>query len=282
MVKIVTAAQMKEIDRECARLGTPTSLLMENAGRAVAEETRVYLGNIKKQHILCLIGAGNNGGDGLVAARYLHEWGAKVSVYLCSPRPADDANLELARESGINCSEANVDKSLKKLDALLAAATCVIDALLGTGKMRPLEGVFQKTLEKVNATKKVRNLAVIAIDLPSGMDADTGACDPACPTADVTVTLAFPKPGLFAFPGAEKAGRVKIADIGIAPSLADAVTTELMTGDWAGTVLPRRPRNANKGTFGKALIIAGSINYVGAAYLASAGALRGWARGWSL
>ena len=93
MMKIVTAAQMREIDRECARLGTPTSLLMENAGRAVAEETRDYLGNIKKQHILCLIGAGNNGGDGLVAARYLHEWGAKVSVYLCSARPADDANL---------------------------------------------------------------------------------------------------------------------------------------------------------------------------------------------
>ncbi len=79
-MKILTAEQMKQIDQECARLGTPTSVLMENAGKAVAEETRRYLGTMENQHILCLIGPGNNGGDGLVAARYLHEWGARVSL----------------------------------------------------------------------------------------------------------------------------------------------------------------------------------------------------------
>jgi len=274
MMKIVTAEQMRQIDRECVRLGTPVGLLMENAGRAVAEETREYLGNLKKQHVLCLIGAGNNGGDGLVAARYLHERGAKVSVYLCSSRPADDANLQLVREGGISCIEAAADKNLKKLDALLASATCVIDALLGTGKMRPLEGVFQKTLEKVNASKKANHFIIIAVDLPSGMDADTGAIDPACPAADVTVTLAFPKPGLFSFPGAARAGKIKIVDIGIAASLADSITTELLTAEWAGDILPERPLNANKGTFGRVLVNAGSINYIGAAYLACSGALR--------
>ena len=274
MMKIVTAEQMRQIDRECVRLGTPVGLLMENAGRAVAEETREYLGNLKKQHVLCLIGAGNNGGDGLVAARYLHERGAKVSVYLCSSRPADDANLQLVREGGISCIEAAADKNLKKLDGLLASATCVIDALLGTGKIRPLEGVFQKTLEKVNASKKANHFSIIAVDLPSGMDADTGAIDPACPAADVTVTLAFPKPGLFSFPGAARAGKVKIVDIGIAASLADSITTELLTAEWAGDTLPERPLNANKGTFGRVLVNAGSINYIGAAYLACSGALR--------
>jgi hydroxyethylthiazole kinase-like uncharacterized protein yjeF len=274
MVKIVTAEQMRQIDRECVRLGTPVSLLMENAGRAVAEETRSYLGNIKKQHVLCLIGAGNNGGDGLVAARYLHEWGAATSVYLCSNRPTNDANLQLAREGGITCIDAAADKNLKKLDTLLAAATCVIDGLLGTGRMRPLEGIFQKTLEKVNAAQKTHHFSIIAVDLPSGMDADTGAIDPACPAADVTVTLAFPKPGLFSFPGAARAGKVKIVDIGITASLADAITTELLTGDWAGNTLPARPINANKGTFGRAMVIAGSSNYTGAAYLACGGALR--------
>lgn len=274
MMKIVTAEQMRQIDRECIRLGTPVGLLMENAGRAVAEETREYLGNLKKQHVLCLIGAGNNGGDGLVAARYLHERGAKVSVYLCSSRPADDANLQLVREGGISCIEAAADKNLKKLDGLLASATCVIDALLGTGKIRPLEGVFQKTLEKVNASKKANHFSIIAVDLPSGMDADTGAIDPACPAADVTVTLAFPKPGLFSFPGAARAGKVKIVDIGIAASLADSITTELLTAEWAGDTLPERPLNANKGTFGRVLVNAGSINYIGAAYLACSGALR--------
>jgi NAD(P)H-hydrate epimerase len=202
MMKIVTAAQMREIDKECARLGTSTSLLMENAGRVVAEVTRDYLGDIEKQQILCLIGAGNNGGDGLVAARYLREYGANVTVYLCSPRPAEDTNLQLVKDSDISCIEASSDKNLKKLDEILATTACIIDGLLGTGRMRPLEGVFQKTLEKVNAAKAARHLALIAIDLPSGMDADTGAIDPACPTADVTVTLAFPKPGLFNFPGA--------------------------------------------------------------------------------
>jgi hydroxyethylthiazole kinase-like uncharacterized protein yjeF len=89
-MKIITAAQMREIDQECIQRGTPVSELMENAGKAVAEETRKFLDNIDQQHILCLIGAGNNGGDGLVAARYLHQWGAKVVAYLCSERPADD------------------------------------------------------------------------------------------------------------------------------------------------------------------------------------------------
>src|SRR4030042_1290868 len=99
-MKIVTAEQMRQIDRECARKGTPVSALMENAGKAVAEETRDYLGDIIKQHVLCLTGAGNNGGDGLVAARYLNDWRTKVSVYLAGPRPSGDSNLKLARDNG--------------------------------------------------------------------------------------------------------------------------------------------------------------------------------------
>ena len=152
-MKIVTAEQMRKIDSECAKLGKPVKVLMENAGKAVAEATRDYLGDIKKQHILCLIGAGNNGGDGLVAARYLTGWGAKVSIYLCGDRPAADANLKLIKAKKIPCIEAKTDKGFKKFDALLASAACVIDGLLGTGKMRPLEGVFKQVLEKVNTAR---------------------------------------------------------------------------------------------------------------------------------
>jgi NAD(P)H-hydrate epimerase len=273
-MKIVTAEQMRKIDRECNLLGKPVGALMENAGKAVAEEMREYLGALKKQHILCLVGGGNNGGDGLVAARYLHGWGATVSVYLCSERPANDANLKLIKDNDTACIEAKANKNLKKLDSLLASATCVIDALLGTGKMRPLEGVFQKALEKVSTAKQERKLSIIAIDLPSGMDADTGAVDPACPYADLTVTLAFPKPGLYKFPGAERVGNVRIVDIGIPEALADDVNIELLTGEWAANALPRRPLNSNKGTFGRVLINAGSINYIGAACLACGGAMR--------
>jgi NAD(P)H-hydrate epimerase len=247
---------------------------MENAGRAVAEEARDSLGDIEKQDILCLIGAGNNGGDGLVAARYLKDWKAKVSIYLCSPRPDDDTNLKLAQEHRITYIEGEQDKNLKKLDEMLATTTCVIDGLLGTGKMRPLGGLFKQVLEKVNAAQTNRSFKIIAIDLPSGMDADTGAIDAACPHADITVTLAFPKLGLFSFPGAERVGKLRIVDIGIPEALAEAATTELITDRWAKSVLPARPLNANKGSFGRVMVTAGSINYIGAAYLACSGAMR--------
>jgi hydroxyethylthiazole kinase-like uncharacterized protein yjeF len=273
-MKIVTAEQMRKIDQECSRLGKPVKVLMENAGKAVAEATRDYLGTLKQRQILCLIGGGNNGGDGLVAARYLYGWGAKVTVYLCADRPAGDTNLKKIKAKKITCIEAKADKNFKKLDSLLTSASCVIDALLGTGKMRPLVGVFKQALEKVNAAKKERSLKIIAIDLPSGMDADTGAIDPACPYADLTVTLAFPKMGLYKFPGAERAGKVEIADIGIPEKLADNIDIEVLTKDWAAKILPQRPLNSNKGTFGRVLISAGSINYIGAAYLACSGAMR--------
>ena len=112
-MKIVTAEQMRQIDQECIRQGTPVSVLMENAGKAVAEEVKASQGATDDQHIVCLVGGGNNGGDGLVAARYLHDWGAKVSVYLGAPRPSDDENLKLAQERGISYIEAAQDKNLK-------------------------------------------------------------------------------------------------------------------------------------------------------------------------
>jgi hydroxyethylthiazole kinase-like uncharacterized protein yjeF len=273
-VKIVTAEQMRQIDRECLRRGITTGTLMENAGMAVAEEVKACLDGLKDRHIVCLAGGGNNGGDGLVAARYLYDWGAKVDVYLAANRPSDDANLKLVQEHGISCIAAGEDKDLKKLDGLLMNVDAIIDGLLGTGKMRPLEGVFEQTLEKATRAQQERGAKIIAIDLPSGMDADSGEIDPACPHADITVTLAFPKLGLFNFPGAERAGKLKIADIGIPESLAEAITTELMTESWARTVLPRRPLNANKGTFGRVLVTAGSLNYIGAAGLACQGAQR--------
>jgi len=130
-------------------------------------------------------------------------------------------------------------------------------------------------LNKVAAAKEKRpELFIVAVDAPSGLDSDTGAVDPSCPYADATITLGYPKPGLFNFPGAERAGKVIIADIGIPPGLAQNITTELITEEWVKSVLPERPPDANKGSFGKVLVVAGSINYIGAAYLACMGAAR--------
>ena len=272
-MKIVTSDQMRHIEQECAKIGLPTHVLMENAGKAVAEEVRRILGNIN-QSILILIGPGNNGGDGLVAARHLHDWGARVSLYLCAQRDKD-ANLEQVQQRGITCIAAAEDESLAQFEEQLSSATCVIDALFGTGKLRPLQGIPQQVLNRVGeARQKNQSLRVIAVDLPSGLNADSGDADPACPYADNTITLGFPKLGLFHFPGAERVGQLSIADIGIPAHLADEINTELITDQWARAALPQRPLNANKGTFGRVLVAAGSINYIGAAYLACSGAMR--------
>ncbi len=275
VVKVVTADQMRQIDQECGNIGLPTSVLMENAGKAVAEEVRQILGTIDKQRIIILIGPGNNGGDGLVTARYLHDWGAEVSLYLFGQRPADDPNLRLVQERGITCVEAAQDENPARLDGWLSSATAVIDALFGTGRSRPLGDAFVPALDRVTKAKERQpGLRIIALDLPSGLDADSGAVDPACLHADNTITLGFPKLGLFNHPGAERAGKITVADIGIPPYLAEQTTVELITDDWARSVLPRRPLQANKGSFGRVLVVAGSINYIGAAYLACSGALR--------
>ncbi len=275
-MKIVTIEQMRRLEQECARFGVSTSQLMENAGKAVAEEVeRILSGIPPQQHIVILIGPGNNGGDGLVAARYLHEWGAKVSIFLASQRPPDDSNLKLVLQRGITIIDDAQAGSLDVLSEELSSAYAVIDALFGTGKSRVLSGVFSDALNRVmEAKKKNPRLYIIALDLPSGLNADTGAVDSSTPHADHTITLGFPKPGLFKFPGAEYAGKRSIVDIGIPAQLAEEVTLELITDKWAKAVLPQRPLNANKGSFGKVMAAAGSINYIGAAYLACNGAMR--------
>jgi hydroxyethylthiazole kinase-like uncharacterized protein yjeF len=275
IMKIVNSEQMRRIEQECVKLGLPTEKLMEKAGKAVAEEGRHILGKIDQQHILFLIGPGNNGGDGLVAARYLHDWGAQVNLFLSSQRSGNDPNLELVERRGINSIEASQDEKLVKFDELLESATCVIDSLFGTGKVRPLQGITRQVLNRVTeARRRAESPRIIAVDLPSGLNADSGSVDAACLYADNTITLGFPKLGLFSFPGAERVGKITIADIGIPGHIADPILTELISDEWARTVLPERPLNANKGSFGRVLVAAGSINYIGATYLSCNGALR--------
>ena len=222
-MKIVTAEEMRRIEQGCAGIGLPTDVLMENAGKAVAEEIRNILKDVVKPRIIFLIGPGNNGGDGLVAARHLHDGGADVNLFLFSQRQSD-ANLKKVQQRKITCIDASQDEKLVKFDSMLLTADCIIDSLFGTGKLRPLEGIIQQVLEKVeNARRKDEDLHIIAVDLPSGLDADTGAVDPATPYADNTITLGFPKPGLFRFPGAESVEKLAIADIGIPDYLARSV-----------------------------------------------------------
>jgi NAD(P)H-hydrate epimerase len=266
---------MRQVEQDCANIGLPPDKLMENAGKAFAEEARGILGNIKKQNILMLIGPGNNGGDGLVAARYFHDWGAKVSLFLFGDRAPEDQNFTLIQERGIDCVSVTEDENLDKLESRLASSNAVIDALFGIGTIRPFHDALQSALERVSDAKRNRPLLrIITLDLPSGMNADTGAVDPACLYADNTITLGLPKTGLLKSPGVERVGRITVADIGIPAYLVEQVSDEMVDEEMARSLLPQRPLQANKGSFGRTLIIAGSINYTGAASLASSGALR--------
>lgn len=274
-MKVVTADQMREIEARAAKTGLTSPILMENAGLAIAKEIKKFLGDVAGGRLLFLIGPGNNGGDGLVAARHLHDWGARVCAYLCSQRHSEDSNLKLINDRKVNIISGAHDAGLVQLDEELASANAVVDALFGTGKMRPLEGIHKEALCKVIEARKNRHdLSVIALDLPSGLNPDTGAVDPACPAADLTITLANPKLGLYAFPGAEKTGKLVISDIGIPENLAGDIQVSLITDEWVMERLPARPLSANKGTFGKVMVVAGSLNYVGAAYLACEAAAR--------
>lgn len=271
-MKVVTTDQMRDIERRAADIGLPSEVLMENAGRAVAREIAKQVGRVEGSNILVLIGPGNNGGDGLVAARYLNEWGANVTLYLCAERTDSDPNYKLAQERGIPATRMIQDENLNLLDGLLASADIVVDALLGTGKLRPIEGVLKQVVGKVR--ERCSHFNLVAVDIPSGLNADTGTIDPTCLTADTTVTLGCPKLGLFTFPGANNTGRVITADIGIPPTLTQDIPTEVITPEWASSALPKRPLDANKGTFGRVLVVGGSINYIGAPYLACSGAIR--------
>ncbi|MEW6141551.1 MAG: NAD(P)H-hydrate dehydratase [Chloroflexota bacterium] len=273
-MKIVTSEEMRQIEQACEAHGLPTSVLMDNAGLAVARHIDQMTGGVSGRSVLVLIGPGNNGGDGLVAARHLHDRGAGVTLYLLKARPANDKNFILTGERRIAAIEAESDKGLGKLDSLLLTSDIILDAVFGTGKSRGISGVFKQVLERLGQKAHQGKQLVVALDLPSGLDADAGTVDPATPTADVTITLGFPKHGLFRSPGAETVGRLVLADIGIPPDLAKDIPFDLITDDWLKAVLPKRPLSANKGTFGKVLVIAGSVNYIGAAYLASMGAAR--------
>jgi hydroxyethylthiazole kinase-like uncharacterized protein yjeF len=277
-LKILTSSQMRQVEQECGRVGLSASVLMENAGKAVAEEVRRILGDVSRRQILVVVGPGNNGGDGLVAARHLHDWGARVGIYLLSERPSGDTNLEQVQERGVTIVDAAGGEGWERFDDLLSSADAVVDAIFGTGKVRTIRAIILQALDKVaKARRKRPELYIIALDLPSGLDADTGEVDPACLYADDTITLGFPKPGLFISPGLERVGKLTVVDIGIPGYLAEQVTKatkELLNQEWAKSVIPKRPLEANKGSFGRVLVVAGSINYIGAAYLACSGAIR--------
>jgi NAD(P)H-hydrate epimerase len=273
-VKLVTADEMRSLEEMAAKQGRTPDVLMEEAGLAVAQEVWVNLGAVAERKVVVLVGPGNNGGDGLVAARHMHEFGAEVVVLLLAERGEDDANLRELVERDI-AVHAIDESNMSEADAALGGADAIVDAIIGTGRARPIEGVIADALERAREAKAgPLRPKVFAVDLPTGVDADSGAADPLALSADITVALGCSKVGLHTLPGAEYAGNVEVVDIGLPAEAVDELPVELLNARRVREHLPARPASANKGTFGRVLVVAGSKLYAGAARLAALGALR--------
>ena len=275
-MKIVTAAQMTAIEQASEKAGVSTGVLMENAGLAVAEAARATVG-AAGVGIVVLVGPGNNGADGLVAARHLRRWGAEVTCYVVAGRPDADPKMDSALEYQVSVVEAPGASNSRELERLLGRSALVIDAVLGTGRTRPLAGQVKETMLSLSrARSSATPPKLLALDLPTGLNADTGEVDPCGVPCDATLALGYPKVGLLNFPGTGHAGELRVLDIGVPPGLPEetSISLELLDRRWVAERLPRRPLDSHKGTFGHVLVVAGSRNYVGAAYLASQASVR--------
>jgi len=267
-MKLVTAARMREIDRiHIMDRGIPAEVLMEAAGRAIARHFAGMMPEPGRAVVLC--GKGNNGGDGLVAARFLHSIGWKVEVLSTSGNftdAAQNARAQLPTGTPIRRVEDIAD-----LVGWLRDFDGAIDALLGTGAKGALREDFAELVEALNMSR----IFVLAADIPTGLNADTGEA-PLAVIAHVTVTIGRPKIGMVRGRGPEVTGRVIVEPIQFEPAILDGgdVRTETLLPDEATRLLPHRPLDGNKGTFGLCLVVAGSDAMPGAAVLATLGALR--------
>ncbi|MFZ5825173.1 MAG: NAD(P)H-hydrate dehydratase [Bacillota bacterium] len=270
-MKVVTGEQMRSIEnRVFDRYGLSSTVVMELAGRQVAVAARRMMEERPSGPIVVVCGRGNNGGDGLVAARWLKHWGYTVSAVVWASfddLPGDAAGaLYSARMAGVPIlMPAQANEALQN-------ATLVIDAVLGTGVVGSARGQAAEAIKLINAA----NRTVLAVDMPSGIATDTGRVEGPAVRADVTVTFGLPKLGLFQFPGADLAGRVIVVDIGLVEPAVEAenITVELTRSSMVRSWLPGYSRDAHKGTRGRVLVAAGSRGMTGAAVLAGEAALR--------
>ncbi len=276
-MKILTAAEMREVDRLTSKKARVPSLkLMENAGKSVAEFIQARLPDGKRRHVIVVCGKGNNGGDGFVCARYLQARGARVSVHLIGNLPdvKGDAAVNLRRwkRAGKLAVEAASEKSAP---LGFQAGDIVVDALVGTGVRGPLEGHLAEIVRAVN--QHPPGCVVVAVDIPSGLNADTGDAPGPVVVADHTITFTAPKPGLLLRAGPEHVGDLVVREIGSPrPLVEETGRGHLRWSEPSEFTQFARPRKASghKGDYGHTLVVAGSVGKSGAAVLAGTAALR--------
>jgi NAD(P)H-hydrate epimerase len=277
-MKLLTVSQMKAIEAQADSNGLSYAQMMENAGRGLADIILELGSALQWEEVIGLVGPGNNGGDTLVALARLAREGWRARAYCVKRKTKNDPLAQRLLEAGGEILSAEEDDEFDSLNAFLESADVLLDGLLGTGIKLPLKPDMAGVLFSTNGM--LASLAeppfIVAVDCPSGVDCDTGDAADECLEADLTVTMAAVKQGLLRFPAFDFVGELEVVDIGLPDDLPALTQITRLVPDLelVASLLPDRPAGAHKGTFGAALIAAGSVNYTGAAYLSAKAAYR--------
>ena len=289
--RLPTAQEMQALDR-CAidQFGIPGVVLMENAGSGTVRLMTDQFGPCDHTFACIVVGPGNNGGDGLVIGRHLHQLGCMVVFFLLVPPDSfsGDAaiNMEVVRRMGLPIHVIDQDELVpavsqhcRELERQGFSCYAIVDAIFGTGLAREVTGRFRKVIELINSRDFGHTAPVVAADCPSGMNADTGKAMGVSIRADLTATYGFAKPGHFLHDGPDLTGHLEVIEISIPHAATERhqISTELIDGAWLKQLHPilRRQRSSHKGNHGHLLIAAGSAGKTGAAILSARGGLRG-------
>jgi len=280
-MKLVSVAEMVAIEKQANASGLTYELMMENAGRGLADQIQLEFGAEWQRGALGLVGSGNNGGDTLVALAILAQQGWPVCAYIVKARQSGDPLVIRLQQAGGRVIDSADDQDYNELQSLLSRYAILLDGILGTGIQLPLRGKLQETLEFIGQTLTENSDPphVVAVDCPSGVDCDSGEAAPECLPAQLTVTMAAVKQGLLKFPAYKLVGKLKLVGIGLPEGgeTLDAwrsIRTRVVHKELIRNILPERPMDSHKGTFGTALVVAGSLNFTGAAALAGEAAYR--------
>ena len=268
-MRLVTVEEMQAIEAEANKNGITYEEMMQRAGNGLADLIEKYYRTEKSQVALGLVGSGNNGGDTLVALTRLAEKGWRAQAYLAKPRSQDDPLIRSLLDTGGEITSVENDKKLTTLKQWIAGANICIDGILGTGFKLPLKADLAEILTLIR--DHAGSCHIVAVDCPSGIDCNTGQCATECIPAEVTVCIEAIKMGLMSFPAYQYVGRLEIVPLGFDDKLKNIqkINTYVATHEWVSSLMPKRPLNAHKGSFGTVMLVTGSINYTGAALLSA-------------
>jgi NAD(P)H-hydrate epimerase len=280
ILKYLSVGEMIAIEKEADASGLSYAAMMENAGRGLAEVVRDAYSHLQGRRVLGLVGSGNNGGDTLVALAHLAAWDWRADAYLARPRSQPDPLVEALRQAGGRVFSSEGDQDFGLLTGLIQSHELILDGVLGTGVRLPLKGDVVSILDVARRSiAALKDVHIVAVDCPSGVDCDSGEVSDVCIPADLTVSMAAAKRGLLKFPAYSLVGELVFVGIGLGegfpyPPTWQSINRFIVDKEWVQGVMPVRPLDAHKGTFGTALVVAGSSNFAGAVLLAGEAAYR--------